>query len=109
MSDIVIVDDNNFETEVLQSRIPVLVDFSAIWCGPCQRQLPIVEKFAADNKNRVKVCKVDVDDAPGIASQLGIKSVPSIVLFHWGKKVDSKVGLTSLAALDNFVLEKVGV
>jgi len=108
MSEIVIVDDNNFEAEVLQSRLPVLVDFSAVWCGPCQRQLPIIEKFAADNKKRVKVCKVDVDDAPNIAAQLGIKSVPSMVLFHWGKNVGSKVGLTSLAALDNFLLEKVG-
>jgi thioredoxin 1 len=109
MSDVVTVDDNNFETEVLQSDRPVLVDFSAVWCGPCQRQLPIIEKFASDNKQRVKVCKVDVDDAPQIAAQLGIKSVPSILLFNSGKKIDSKVGLTSLAALDNFLLEKAGV
>jgi thioredoxin 1 len=109
MSDVVTVDDNNFETEVLQSDRPVLVDFSAVWCGPCQRQLPIIEKFASENKQRVKVCKVDVDDAPTIAAQLGIKSVPSILLFNSGKKIDSKVGLTSLAALDNFLLEKVGV
>jgi thioredoxin 1 len=109
MSDVVIVNDENFESEVLQSRLPVLVDFSAVWCGPCQRQLPIMEKFASDNKKRVKVCKIDVDDAPKVAAQLGIKSVPSIVLFHWGKRVDSKVGLTSLSALDNFLLEKVGV
>lgn len=108
MSDVVYVDDNNFESEVLQSRTPVLVDFSAVWCGPCQRQLPIIEKYAADNKNKVKVCKVDVDEAPGIAAKYGIKSVPSMLLFFMGNKVDSKVGLTSLAALNNFVLEKVG-
>lgn|SRR5574338_580396 len=108
MSDVVTVDDNNFEAEVLQSDKPVLVDFSAVWCGPCQRQLPIIEKFAADNKQRVKVCKVDVDDAPTVAARLGIKSVPSLVLFNAGEKVGSKVGLTSLAALDNLVLEKVG-
>lgn len=108
MSDVVYVDDNNFESEVLQSRTPVLVDFSAVWCGPCQRQLPIIEKYAADNKNKVKVCKVDVDDAPGIAAKYGIKSVPSMLLFFMGNKVDSKVGLTSLSALQNFVLEKVG-
>lgn len=108
MSNVVTVDDNNFETEVLQSDRPVLVDFSAVWCGPCQRQLPIIEKFASDNK-RVKVCKVDVDDAPKVAARLGIKSVPSLLLFNSGEKVGSKVGLTSLAALDNMVLEKVGV
>jgi thioredoxin 1 len=109
MSDVVYVDDNNFETEVLQSRVPVLVDFSAVWCGPCQRQLPILEKYATDNKKKVKVCKVDVDEAPAIAAKYGIKSVPSMLLFFMGNKVDSKVGLTSLSTLQNFVLEKCGV
>lgn len=108
MSNVVQVDDNNFETEVLQSKLPVLVDFTAVWCGPCQRQTPIVEKFASDNPQRVKVCKIDVDDAPRITAKFGIKSVPSILLFHRGEKVDSKVGLTSLSALDSFLLEKVG-
>lgn len=109
MSDVVYVDDSNFESEVLQSRIPVLVDFSAVWCGPCQRQLPIIEKYASDNLKKVKVCKVDVDEAPGVAAKYGIKSVPSMLLFFMGNKVDSKVGLTSLASIQNFVLEKVGV
>ena len=109
MSDVVEVNDDNFETEVLQSKKPVLVDFSAVWCGPCQRQLPIMEKFASDNRDRVKVCKIDVDDAPNVTAKLGIRSVPSIVLFNDGAKVDSKVGLTSVAALDNFLLEKAGV
>lgn len=105
---VVQVDDNNFESEVLQSKLPVLVDFSAVWCGPCQRQLPIIEKFASDNPNRVKVCKIDIDDAPNVTSKLGIRSVPSLILFNDGKRVDMKVGLTSLAALDAFLLEKVG-
>jgi|SRR6185369_4390538 len=109
MSDVVYVDDNNFESEVLQSSLPVLVDFSAVWCGPCQRQLPIMEKFATDNKNRVKVVTVDVDEAPGITAKFGIKGVPAIFLFHKGEKVDAKVGLTTMASLDNMLLEKVGV
>ncbi len=108
MSDVVHVDDNNFETEVLQSKLPVLVDFGAVWCGPCQRQLPIIEKFAEQNLDRVKVCKVDVDDAPNIAAKLGIRSVPSLVLFKDGTRVDSKVGLTSLASIDTLVFGKVG-
>lgn len=108
MSDVVHVDDDNFEKEVLQSTVPVLVDFSAVWCGPCQRQLPIIEKFASDNKKRVKVCKIDVDDAPQVTSKYSIKSVPCILLFNLGAKIDAKVGLTSLASLDNFLLEKVG-
>ena len=102
MSNVVHVDDNNFETEVLQSEVPVLVDFGATWCGPCQRQLPIVEKFANEYVG-VKVCKVDIDDAPAVASKLGIRGVPTLMLFNEGKSVGSKVGLTSLAEITNFV------
>lgn len=109
MSDIIEVNDENFEAEVLKSDKPVLVDFSAVWCGPCQRQLPIMEKFATDNKSRVKVVKVDVDDAPNVATKYQIKGVPALVLFNAGEKVDSKVGITGLAALDAMVTEKIGV
>jgi thioredoxin 1 len=105
MSNVVHVDDNNFDTEVLQSEVPVLVDFGATWCGPCQRQLPIVEKFANENVT-VKVCKVDIDDAPAVASKLGIRGVPTLMLFNEGKQMGSKVGLTSLAEISNFVLTK---
>ena len=108
MSDVVEVNDENFEAEVLKSDKPVLVDFGAVWCGPCQRQLPIIEKFASDNKEKVKVCKVDVDEAPRVAAQFSIRGVPSIVLFNNGVRLDMKVGLTSAAALTNLLLEKVG-
>ena len=107
MSNVVHVDDNNFEVEVLQSEGPVLVDFGATWCGPCQRQLPIVEKFANENVT-VKVCKVDIDDAPSVAAKLGIRGVPTLMLFNEGKSVGSKVGLTSLAEISNFVMTKTG-
>lgn len=109
MSDVLYVDDSNFETEVLQSNQPVLVDFSAVWCGPCQRQLPILEKFASENLSRVKVCKMDVDEAPETVAKFSVKGVPSLLLFNNGKKVDMKVGLTTSAALDHFLLEKIGV
>ena len=108
MSDIVHVDDSNFEAEVLQSKLPVLVDFGATWCGPCQRQLPIVEKFATDNTDKVKVCKVDIDDAPNVVSKLGIRGVPTLMVFNEGKAMGSKVGLTSLAEISNFVMTKTG-
>lgn len=108
MSDVIQVNDSNFEKEVLQSTLPVLVDFGADWCGPCKRQIPIIEKFATENLTKVKVCQVDVDEAHAIASKFGIKSVPMIVLFRQGKKVDSKVGLTTLAGLNSLVIEKVG-
>ena len=108
MSNVIEVNDDNFEVEVLESTVPVLVDFGAVWCGPCQRQLPIMEKFASENLQKVKVCKVDVDESPKVAAKLNIKGVPSIVLFDNGKKLDMKVGLTSSAALSSFLLEKIG-
>jgi thioredoxin 1 len=108
MSDVITVDDNNFEVEVLESKLPVLVDFSADWCGPCKRQLPVMESFATANLGKVKVCKVDVDEAPGIAEKLKIRGVPSIILFNHGERLDMKVGLTTASALNNLLLEKIG-
>lgn len=109
MSDVVYVDDSNFEAEVLKSDVPVLVDFSAVWCGPCQRQLPVVEKFASENLNKVKVCKLDIDEAPLTTAKFGIKSVPSLLVFNHGEKIETRVGLTTLATLNTLVLEKLGV
>jgi thioredoxin 1 len=108
MSNVVHVDDDNFEAEVLKADKPVLVDFSAVWCGPCRQQLPVIEKFADQNLERVKVCKIDVDDAPEVSAKMGIRSVPSLILFNNGAKVETKVGLQSLANLETFILEKVG-
>lgn len=107
MSELKYADDSNFEVEVLNSKVPVLVDFSATWCGPCQRQLPILQKFADANLDKVKVVKVDIDDAPEITAKLGIKGVPSMVLFNHGQKLDIKVGLTTLVALNEFVTTKI--
>ena len=108
MSDVVFVDDSNFEREVTNSDVPVLVDFGATWCAPCKRQLPLLEKYAADYLSKVKVCKIDIDDAPMITAKFGIRSVPTMMLFHVGVQVGSKVGLTSLAEISNFVIGKVG-
>jgi len=105
MSNVKVVDDLSFEVEVLQSDLPVLVDFSAVWCGPCQRQNPEVEKFADRNVGKVKVCTIDIDDAPVVASKFSIKGVPSLLLFDNGHKVGSRVGLTPVAALETFVAE----
>lgn len=108
MSNLFEIDDQNFASEVLNSDLPVLVDFSATWCGPCKRQLPIVEQFAAANSGKIKVCKVDVDEALEVAEKLKIKSVPSLALFNHGQRIDTKVGLMSIVQLNNWVLEKIG-
>lgn len=99
---IVLVNDSNFDSEVLQSNKPVMVDFSAVWCGPCQRQYPILQDFAKKNPS-VKVCKVDIDESPGVTSKIGIRNVPTIILFNNGKVVQTKVGVNPVAAIETMV------
>jgi thioredoxin 1 len=86
--------DANFETEVLQSETPVLVDFWAPWCGPCQILGPIVEELATEEPG-VKVGKLNVDENPGIASKYGIMSIPTIKIFKGGSMVKETVGVVS--------------
>ena len=83
--------DANFDTEVLQSSEPVLVDFSATWCGPCKVLAPIVEKY--------RVGKLDIDDAPGITQRYGVRGVPTVMIFKAGQKVDQHVGVTNKETL----------
>lgn len=107
MSDVISVDDSNFESEVIKSKLPVLVDFSAEWCGPCKRMSPILDKFAKSYLDKVKVVKIDIDASPSITSKYSIKSVPSLVIFNNGNNLDMKVGLVSFVDLENFVLSKI--
>jgi thioredoxin 1 len=86
------ITDSNFETEVLKSNIPVLVDFWAVWCGPCKMIAPVVEELAAEYENKLKVCKVDVDNHQQIAMQFGIRSIPTLLVFKEGKVVEQIVG-----------------
>jgi thioredoxin 1 len=107
MSELKTIDDNNFDTEVTNSTGTVLVDFSATWCGPCKRQLPILEEFAKEAEGKVKVCTVDIDDAPVVVAKLGIRSVPSLLIFKDGKQTGMKVGLTTKAELNNLLFTTI--
>jgi len=86
------VNDKNFTAEVLQSDIPVLVDFWATWCGPCRAISPIVEDLAKEFSGRVKITKLNVDENPSTPSQYGVRGIPALILFKEGKVLDQIVG-----------------
>ena len=86
------VTDNTFEQEVLQSAQPVLVDFWAVWCGPCRAVAPIVEELAGEYEGRLKVMKLDVDDNPRTATAYGVQSIPTLLVFKDGKPAERIVG-----------------
>ena len=83
----------NFEAEVLKSELPVLVDFWAAWCGPCRMLAPAVAQIAAECEGKVKVGKVNVDEQPELAQRFGIMSIPTVLVFKDGKKVNQSIGL----------------
>ena len=91
---------DNFETEVLQSELPVLVDFYADWCGPCRMMAPVIGKMAEEFEGRIKVGKCNVDDNMGAASAMRVSSIPAVYFFKDGKPVDLSVGLVPEEVLD---------
>ena len=90
-----VITTENFEEEVLNSELPVVLDFWATWCGPCQMQTPELEKFAQANEGNVKTGKVNVDEQRDLAAKFGVQSIPTLVLVKDGKEADRVVGLQS--------------
>lgn len=103
MSNPINLSDSNFESEVLRSVQPVLVDFWAPWCGPCRMIGPVVEELMAENNGIVKVGKVNVDNSPGTAANYGINSIPTVILFDNGKIVSRFVGVQPKARLQEAI------
>lgn len=94
------VDGRSFDEHVLHADDPVLVDFRAAWCGPCKAQAPILERFAATAEGRAKVVKVDVDANAELAGRYGVRSIPTLLLFHGGEVRATRVGLSRGADLE---------
>jgi thioredoxin 1 len=86
------ITDANFDTEVLKSDKPVLVDFWAVWCGPCKMVAPIVEELAKEYAGKLKVGKIDVDNNPDVSLRFGIRSIPTLMVFKDGKVVEQIIG-----------------
>lgn len=96
------VNDENFQKEVLEAKLPVLVDFYADWCGPCRRLGPLVKELAEARRGKLKVCKVNVDNAPGLSRRYGITGIPALFIFKDGKVLRKKVGLMPKDELEKF-------
>src|ERR1700759_788095 len=92
--------DDNFESEVLKSDVPTLVDFWAVWCGPCKQIAPTVDALADAYKGRVKVAKMGVDPHQIVPQQFGVKSIPTLLIFKGGKVVDQLVGAMPRSKLE---------
>jgi thioredoxin 1 len=97
------VTDASFEQDVLNSDVPVLVDFWAPWCGPCRMVAPIVDEIAKEFDGKIRVFKLNTDENPNVASQYGIRSIPTLMLFKAGQKVETVVGAVPKTTLQNTI------
>ena len=103
MSSAIAVTDASFEQDVLKSEVPVLVDFWAPWCGPCRMVAPVVEEIAGIYEGRIKVFKLNTDENPAVAGQYGIRSIPTLMIFKYGQKVDTVVGAVPKTTLSTTI------
>lgn len=97
------INDGSFEQEVVKHNGPVIVDFWAEWCGPCRQMIPVLEEISKNFGDKVKICKINVDESPKVASDFGIRSIPTLYLFKNGKQIDVKIGLNPKSAIESWI------
>ena len=107
MSNIIETDDSNFESEVLKSDIPVIVDFWAPWCGPCKAIAPILEQISDEQGDKIKIVKVNVDDNQKYVADFGIRSIPTLLIFNKGELKNQIVGSIPKAEIEKFIMEEI--
>ena len=105
---VVHVSDENFKKEVLESKVPCLVDFWAEWCGPCRRVGPVVEELATEFQGRCKIAKLNVDEGSKTASTYGVMSIPTLMFFKDGKVIEQVVGAVAKQELKTKIEEIIG-
>ena len=101
MTNVIELNDVNFDSEVKRSTQPVLVDFYATWCGPCKKQLPVVDELAKEFSGKARIAKMNVDDGGNKSAEFGISSIPALLVFQDGKVVERMVGLHSQSQLSS--------
>lgn len=101
------IKDSDFETEVLKSNTPVLVDFWAAWCGPCHAVAPVLEELANEYEGKIKIAKCDVDQNPVTPGKYGIRSIPTLIFFKDGKIFDQVIGAVPKASIESIIKKVV--
>lgn len=97
------IKDNEFESEVIHSKLPVLIDFWAEWCGPCRMLAPILDQLSEEMNDKVKIVKMNIDENPETPSKFGVRGIPTMLLFKEGKQIATKVGVQPKNALQEWI------
>lgn len=97
------IKDNEFESEVINSKLPVLIDFWAEWCGPCRMLSPILDQLSEEMDNKIKIVKMNIDENPDTPSKFGVRGIPTMLLFKEGKQVATKVGVHTKNVLQTWI------